>query len=157
MNWLSDNLAFVWLGLALILGAIEMLTLDLFFLAFSIAALAGALTALVGGGFTVQVIAVVVTSLITVGLMRPALMRLLRRQPQAHSTNIPALVGRSVRATSVVTSTGGQVKLAGEIWSARTRDGAPPLTEGEQGWVEAIDGATAIVSRTPPNNSEVPS
>lgn len=148
MNWLTEHPVLAWLGVGLLLGAVEVLTLDLLFLAFAIAAVAGAVTAALGAGFAVQVVVVVVSAFVTVGLMRPALLRKMNRQTtDEHLTNTAALVGRDVLATTLVNAHSGQVKLAGEVWSARTRHGEPPLTEGEHGRVEAIEGATAIVTR----------
>ena len=84
--------------------------------------------------------------------MRPVLLRKLNRKTTIdHRTNAAALIGRDVLATTLVNAHSGQVKLAGEVWSARTRPGEPLLTEGEQGRVEAIDGATAIVTRITPH------
>ena len=148
VNWLTEHPVLAWLGVGLILGAVEVITLDLLFLAFAVAAVAGAVTAGVGGGFAVQVIVVVAVAFVTVGLMRPFLLRRLNRQTtEEHLTNTAALVGRDVLATTLVDAHSGQVKLAGEVWSARTRPGEPVLAEGEHGRVEAIDGATAIVTR----------
>lgn len=152
MQWLTEHPVLTWFGIALLLGAVEVITLDLLFLAFGVAAVAGAVTAAVGGGFASQVVVVVAAALFTVGLMRPVLLRKLNRKTTIdHRTNAAALIGRDVLATTLVTAHSGQVKLAGEVWSARTRPGEPPLTEGEQGRVEAIDGATAIVTRIAPH------
>lgn len=149
MQWLTEHPVLTWLGIALLLGAVEVITLDLLFLAFAVAAVAGAITAGFGGGFAFQVVIVVAVAFFTVGLMRPVLLRKLHRDNTIdHRTNTAALIGRDVLATTVVNARSGQVKLAGEVWSARTRPGEPPLTEGEPGRVEAIDGATAIVTRT---------
>ena len=41
---------------------------------------------------------------------------------------------------------GGQVKLAGEIWTARTFDEDEVLEEGARVRVMQIEGATALVS-----------
>ena len=43
-----------------------------------------------------------------------------------------------------VTATGGEVKLAGEVWTARSVDGAV-IAAGEQVEVYRIDGATVVV------------
>ena len=48
-----------------------------------------------------------------------------------------------------VTETDGRVRLAGETWSARVPDGAQPCMPGDEVRVVSIDGATAIVAKTP--------
>lgn len=145
MSWLTEHPVLVWLGVAVVLGAIEVLTLDFFFLALGIAALAGSLVAVFGFGWPVQVVVAVLAAFVTLGLIRPVVIRRMNRRP-ANLTNAPALVGREVIALTTVTTDSGQVKLAGEVWSARTRRGGPDLAPGERGRVDAIDGATAVVS-----------
>ncbi len=49
MDWLSDNLWAGWLTLAVALGALELVSLDLFLIMLAGGALVGAVTALLGG------------------------------------------------------------------------------------------------------------
>jgi NfeD-like C-terminal, partner-binding len=51
-----------------------------------------------------------------------------------------------------VTEHGGQVKLAGEVWTARASGPTVPLPIGSQVTVVAIDGATAVIrAESPPH------
>ena len=59
-----------------------------------------------------------------------------------------ALVGRDALVTQQVDAHSGQVKLAGEIWSARSFDDREVIEPGVKVHVVEIDGATAVVFPT---------
>ena len=148
MEWLRDTQWLLWLGAALGLGLLEMLSLDLVFLMLVGGALAAAVPAALGLGFPVQAIVfAVVSTLLLVGV-RPPLKRWASREPFL-PTNAHALLGREVEAITDVTSAGGRVKLAGEVWTARTPPGEEPVPAGTAARVLVIDGATAVVSSDP--------
>ena len=56
-----------------------------------------------------------------------------------------ALIGKRALVIEQVTGTGGLVKLAGEVWSARAFDENQVIPAGTPVDVMEIDGATAIV------------
>ena len=56
MEWLTDSPWLAWIAIALILAAIEAATVDFVFVMLAGGALAGALTAGLGGGLAAQVI-----------------------------------------------------------------------------------------------------
>ena len=60
-------------------------------------------------------------------------------------TNTAALTGAKGRTIDPITETSGRIKLRGEVWTARTQDGAPAIDEGAEVIVAKIVGATAIV------------
>jgi len=135
----------VWLGVALVLVAIETVTVDFTFLMLAGGAAGGAIAAAVGAPPVVQAI---VGGLVAIGLLaivRPWL------QKRFAATNAPQImgaaanVGRSAIAIDRVNPAGGQVKLAGETWSARTL--GDDIEPGEEVVVDSIEGATAIVRR----------
>ena len=55
-------------------------------------------------------------------------------------------MGQSALVLERVDSNGGQVKLGGEVWSARSYDGAQVFEPGQRVSVLEIQGATALVS-----------
>ena len=57
-----------------------------------------------------------------------------------------ALIGSHAVVLERVDVDGGQVKLAGEVWSARSFDDDEVLEPGARVQVMRIDGATALVS-----------
>jgi len=144
LEWLSANAWVVWLSLAGILAVSEMLTLDLTLLMLASGALAGGAVAFfLPGLVAAQVIVAVVVALAMLFALRPVLLRRLRSSPGYRSSRDNLLGGAGV-VTGEVTSTSGQVKVAGELWSARSYDGAP-IPAGTEVEVFEVDGVTAVV------------
>jgi membrane protein implicated in regulation of membrane protease activity len=134
-----------WLGAALLLGVVEILTVDLVLIMFAGGALVAAGLALMGAPLWVQIIGFAVTSTLLLVTLRPWLLRHLRKRVPLVETNAAAHVGRVAVAVLPVTDHSGRVKLAGEVWSARTVD-ADPIEVGDEVLVVKIDGATAVVT-----------
>ena len=88
-------------------------------------ALAGAGVAVVAPGLLwLQIVAAVVVSVAMLGLLRPTLLRRVRSMP-----GLPLLAGQDGRvgsglAMTEITSIGGEIKVAGEVWTARSLDGS---------------------------------
>lgn len=133
-----------WVGTALVLGIVEMLSLGLFALMLVGGALAAGLAAALGASLTVQTVVAAVVSLLLVLALRPWLLRRWRKRVPLVETNVSALVGREAIVVDTTTPTGGRVKLAGEVWSARADDGVDH-TPGTAVVVRRIEGATAVV------------
>jgi membrane protein implicated in regulation of membrane protease activity len=150
MDWLTENYWLGWLGVAIVLAAVEAATVDFVFLMFAGGALAGALAALLGLPFWLQVIVAVAAALLLLGLVRPMIRRKFLDSEVDHRIGADGLVGRRAWVLQAVTETDGRVKLAGETWSARLAEGSLPAAPGDEVRVIAIHGATAIVASVPP-------
>ena len=136
-----------WFVGAMLLGIVEVFTLDLTFAMLAVGALAGGGIALLGLPWWLSVIVAIAVSAIMLLTLRPWLLSSMRARGEADpQTNVKALVGRQARTLDVVSATRGRVKLNGEVWSARTEDDAPPIDEGAEVRVLRIQGATAIVA-----------
>jgi len=133
-----------WLGLAVVLGLVEVTTLDLTFLMLSAGAVAAAGAAGIGLPFALQAVVAIVVAVGMLGVVRPIAIRHLRT-PAAIRTGTAALVGSGAVAIERVDAHSGQVKLKGEIWSARTYDPSTVIEAGRNVEVVQIDGATAVV------------
>jgi membrane protein implicated in regulation of membrane protease activity len=142
-EWLGDNAWVLWLGFALILGIIETTTLDLVFLMLAGGALAGGLAAAAGAPFLIQALVAIAASAALLGVVRPVAKRHLR-QPVNARTGVAALVGRRATVVERVDAHGGRIKLAGEIWSAKSYDHSV-IETGAMVDVVEIQGATALV------------
>jgi membrane protein implicated in regulation of membrane protease activity len=105
-------------------------------------AVAGAAVTVAGAG--VQVGVAVVVALAGVLVVRPVALRHLRNTPELR-TGTAALVGRQAVVLDRVDGSGGQVKLAGEVWSARAYDEAKVFEPGTDVLVLEISGATALI------------
>ena len=146
-DWLQGTLDEAWLwwiAAALVLGVLEVTSLDLVFMMLAGGALAGSLASAVGLGYVGQVLVAAAVAGVLAATVRPLLLRRLRMPPTG-TTNAPALVGRGAVVLTEVGSRGGLVKLVGETWSARTSSAAETYVAGEDVVVLAIDGATAVV------------
>jgi membrane protein implicated in regulation of membrane protease activity len=141
---MSDYDWALWLGLALVLGLVEVTTLDLTFLMLAAGALAGAGVAGVGVPLLLQVAVAVVVAVGMLAVVRPVALRHLRTPP-ALRTGTAALVGSGAVAVSRIDAHSGQVKLKGEVWSARAYDPSTVIEAGRNVEIMEIDGATAIV------------
>ena len=133
-----------WIGLAVVLGVVEVTTLDLTFLMLAAGALAGAGAAGVGAPFLLQAVVAIVAAVGMLAVVRPVALRHLRT-PAAIRTGTAALVGAPALAIERVDAQSGQIKLKGEVWSARTYDPSTVIEAGRNVEVVEIDGATAVV------------
>ncbi len=148
MDWLQDNEWSLWLGAALMLGVAELASLDLVLLMLAVGCLVGAGVAGAGLPFLLQALAAVAASTAMLVLVRPSVVRRLHSGPTLlHGA--AALVGCEGFALSEVDARGGQVKLQGEVWTARPYDETAVIPSGSKVEVFEIRGATAYVHQVP--------
>lgn len=133
----------IWFIAAGALLLVELLTADLLFASLAISALAAAGVAATGADFIWQGLAFGVVALLSLLLLRPIALRHLKKRTPEQATGIEALIGSKALTLSEVDAHNGQIKLAGEVWTARTS--GITLAEGQTVSVIKIDGATAIV------------
>ena len=133
-----------WLGLAVLLGIVEVTTLDLTFAMLAAGALAGAATGLVTDNLVVQALVALVVAVAMLAVVRPVALRHLRT-PLAIRTGTDALVGERGLVIEAVDGQTGRIKLKGEVWSARTYDPSTSIEAGRSVEIVQIDGATALV------------
>ncbi|HEY0448832.1 NfeD family protein [Actinophytocola sp.] len=135
--------ALLWLIGGIALMAAEILSGDFFLLMVGVGALFGAAADWATGN---TIIAAVVFAVVSIGLVTFARPWLKKRMHGALiHTNADALIGRKAVAVSEVDQQGGQVKLDGDIWSARAFDDQPPIAAGASVTIVEISGATAVV------------
>lgn len=135
-----------WFVAAMLLGVIEIFTLDLMLVMLAGGAVAGGVAALLGAPLWLSILVFCLVAALLLFTLRPYLLRALRSRGGVIETNVAALVGKDARAIDDITETSGRVKLVGEVWSARVLADAGTIAEGSQVTVVAINGATAIVA-----------
>jgi membrane protein implicated in regulation of membrane protease activity len=133
-----------WIGLAVVLGLVEVSTLSLVFAMLSAGALAGAVTALATDNVVIQALAAMFVAIAMLAAVRPIALRHLKT-PAAVRTGVAALVGAQGVVVEQVDAHNGRVRLKGEIWSARAYDPSHTIAAGRNVEVMQIDGATAVV------------
>ncbi len=136
--------AVLWLVVGVLLVAAEVLSGDFVLLMLGAAALAAAGSSALFGSLVIDVAVFAVTAMGLIVLARPVLKRRLA-VTQHTKTNAEALVGGKALVVSRVDAHSGQVKLRGEIWSARTYDETEVIEPGRSVTVMDIAGATAVV------------
>lgn len=136
----------IWLIFALGLAGAEALTGDMFLLMLGGGALAAAGTSwLLDGPIWADGAVFLVVSVLLLALVRPTLRR--RLTPAGVRTGVQALEGRSALVLDRVARSEGQVKLDGQVWTARPFNESDVYQPGELVTVMHIDGATAVVWR----------
>ncbi len=138
----------VWLGLAVALGVLELFSLDLILLMLATGALVGMVVGLATDAIWLQVLAALATSVAALGLVRPSVVKRLHNGPtlvQGHE----ALVGRTAVVVEQVSADSGQVRIGGELWTARPYDADQVIVAGSRVDIFQIKGATALVHPVP--------
>jgi membrane protein implicated in regulation of membrane protease activity len=134
-----------WLVAAAVLAGLEVLTLTLVLGLVAGAAVLAAAVAIAGGDVAWQVATFALASAGLLVFVRPIARHHLVSQPPAIRTGVAALVGNPAVVIERVDAHGGRVKLAGELWSARSYDPMQVLEPGTPVDVIEIEGATALV------------
>lgn len=113
----------VWLILLVVLVAGEAITVGLTFIWFAVGAMGGLLTAVLGGEIWLQVVVFLLLSALTLILVRPAAAKLLT--PGISPTNADRVLGQIALVTEEIDNIAetGQVKLFGQVWTARSENG----------------------------------
>ena len=113
----------IWLILLVVLVAGEAITVGLTFIWFAAGALGGLLVAVLGGAIWLQVLVFLILSAVTLVLVRPAAAKLLT--PGISPTNADRVLSQIALVTEEIDNIAetGQVKLFGQVWSARSENG----------------------------------
>ena len=155
MDWLSENAWAAWFGLAALLGVAELVSLDLVLIMLAAGAVAGGITAVLGAGVLLSLLVAVVTAVGMLALVRPGLVAKLHQGPEL-TLGHNKLVGQRGVVTARITGLAvGQVKLAGETWSAAPYDEHITIEPGATVEVFEIRGATAYVHPIPELGGDV--
>jgi membrane protein implicated in regulation of membrane protease activity len=138
----------IWLVVALGLAGAEALTGDLSLLMLSGGAFAAVGSSLLFDELWIDAVAFAVVSVQLLVLVRP----MIRRRFAAGTSRLlepaKALEGKSALVLDTVERHAGQVKLDGEVWTARPLNDDDVYEPGDHVTVMHIDGATAVVFKT---------
>ena len=140
--------AVLWLIFALVLAGAEALTGHMFLVMLGGGALAAALTSWLTD-FPVWLNGAVflIVSVLLLVVVRPPLRRRLT-PADVPRVGIEALQGKTALVLERVARDEGQVKLEGQVWTARPLNEADVYEPGEPVTVMQIDGATAVVFKS---------
>ena len=113
----------VWLILLVVLVTGEAITVGLTFIWFAVGAMGGLLTAVLGGAIWLQIVVFLALSALSLVLVRPAAAKLLT--PGLSPTNADRVLSQIALVTEEIDNIAetGQVKLFGQVWTARSENG----------------------------------
>ena len=111
-----------WLIIFIVLIVIELLTMGLTTIWFAGGALAALLMSVLGFGMPVQVVVFIIVSVLLLVLTRPIAVKYFNQNRQ--KTNVESLIGQQALVLEDVDTlhASGQVKVNGQIWSAKTEE-----------------------------------
>lgn len=138
--------AFLWLMVALGLGAYEAFTIQLVAIWFAIGALVSMIPAILGASFTVQFCTFVAVSVVLLAVTRPIVKKKLTARVVA--TNAKSVIGMVGHVIVDIDSMSGEgrVMVNNTDWSARCEENGY-IPAGEEVLVKDIQGVKLIVER----------
>jgi membrane protein implicated in regulation of membrane protease activity len=145
-NFISNNLVFVWIALAVIFGTIEGLTLGLVTAWFTVGAAASAIVALLNGDWIVQIVVFIVVSFLLLILARPILVKKLKLGKELN--NIEQLENARALVTEPIEPfKSGLVKVNGVIWTAVGENREFKADSGTEVKIVRVEGVKLIVTQ----------
>lgn len=134
-----------WFIAAAALAAGEIATIAFILGPLAVAAALAGVVGLAGVSVALQVVTFAAASIAALLVIRPIARRHLR-QPATTRTGVDALRGTTAVVVERVDVDSGQVRIGGEIWSARAYNEHEVLEPGTHVLVLEIKGATALVA-----------
>ena len=137
----------IWLGIVIVLLAIEVATLGLTTLWFAGGSLVAFFAALLHAPVFVQVLLFLLVSIVLLWFTRPIAIRYLNQSRV--KTNVETIVGKEAVVTVDIDNlqAQGQVIVGGMEWTARTGENGEKIEAGTIVMIERVEGVKLIVSR----------
>lgn len=145
---LEENVYIIfWAVLAALAFVGELLSVSFFLLFFSLGALVGLLLAAVGAGVVAQVVGFIGASVLSMLVLRPALLHRISSRTSERYVARGSITGKSgVITTAIEPGGSGTVRIgSGEFWTARALYPDQGLEVGTRVRVLDTDGVTALV------------
>lgn len=135
----------VWMIVLVALVVGEAITVGLTFIWFAVGALGALLVSVLGVSIMVQIAVFLLLSTLSLILVRPAAARLLK--PGISPTNADRILGQTALVTQTIDNLAqtGQVKLSGQVWTARSENGQV-IQEKTRVRILRIEGVKVVVS-----------
>jgi membrane protein implicated in regulation of membrane protease activity len=135
----------IWVIAAAALSVVELLTLAVAAGLLAVAAAAASVSAALGAGAAGQSASFTIAAGMSLAVVQPVLRRHRRTADPAARSGAAALVGRSALVIEPVDDRHGEVRIGGEVWSARAFARGHVIPAGAVVDVFEIDGATGLV------------
>ena len=136
----------IWMGLLLVFGIGEALTIGLTSIWFAAGALAALICSLAGGGMALQIILFFVVSTLSLAALRPIAQKYINSKVEA--TNVDSIIGRQVLVTEKISNlkATGTVQINGLTWSARSADNSD-IPVGTPVRILRVEGVKVFVEK----------
>lgn len=133
-----------WLAAFIVFAIGEAVTVGLVSVWFAVGALAGLFAAALGAGLWLQIAVFLGVSALALALFKPLSGKFLK--PKLSATNADRVIGASALVTETIDNTQaqGQVKVKGQVWSARSEQDIV-IPAGRNVRVLRIEGVKVIV------------
>ncbi len=139
-----EGYTIIWLVMAVVLGTIEATTATLTTVWMAIAALIVAVIAEIGASVSAQLLVFVIISAVLVLLTRPLAKKFVSKKAvHTNADRIISTKGVVIKEISF-NNNSGQIKVLGQIWSAKSEDGQV-IPEGTEIVVTRLEGVCAVV------------
>lgn len=123
IEYFAANMWQLWAAIAVICLILGLSSGDFFIICFSIGAVFGLLSALLGLNIYGQILLFALFSLLSIFLVRPVALRYLHRNEEQRVSNADALMGRVGHVVETVKANGyGRVQIDGDIWKSVTNE-----------------------------------
>lgn len=143
-------MAWIWLGISVLLLVVEASTVNLVCVWFSISALVTTIATLafenLGFGIPWQILLFAVLSVVLLALTRKFVKKFLYKKTNQKKTNLELNIGKEAIVTEDIDNIKGEgaVKINGLVWSAKSYDGNP-IKKDEIVVFKEISGNKAVV------------
>ncbi len=135
----------VWTLILVVSIVIEMMTIDLVSIWFSVGAVVALVCNLLGLNETGQIIIFIIVSLICIIASRPIVKKYFKGN--IVRTNLDRVIGKHCLVTETITpDQKGEVKVMGNLWSATSLNNEV-ITAGQYAEVLSIEGAHVVVKK----------
>ncbi|MFI3114656.1 MAG: NfeD family protein [Clostridia bacterium] len=133
-----------WLVFIVIFACFEAFTLDLIAIWFAFGALIAMITAKFTTNFTIQLTAFIIGSALMFIIFRPMLKKITLKGKDV-KTNIDMIIGEIGVVFTEINTEGGEVKIAGKIWTAICEEENAVISTGQKVEILEIRGSKLVV------------
>lgn len=135
----------IWAGVFLVTLILEIITVDLVSIFFTVGSLVAFILALCGVGTNIQIIVFLIVSIILLASLRAIFMKLLKNNKE--KTNIDSVIGTvHTLQKAIQEEEAGELKLNGIVWRAISQNNET-IDAGEKVQIVEVQGNKLIVKK----------
>lgn len=141
---MTFDISVLWIAIAVLFAIIEAFSMGLYTIWFTLGAVVASVVSIAGGSIMLQIIVFLAVSILLLYFTRPLAEKKLKIGSQ--KTNVDALPGQKALIIQDITPYNtGQVKAAGQVWTAMAQTADAHLKEGSTVEIVRVEGVKLIV------------